>query len=113
MARHTKGWRQRRQTITRNPPNPLDSPEEVRLTGKLLRKMLRKNVTGAHKKQIDTVTNWFASDEQGAVKDLIDKLISKPEFPLEQYGARDAIRVTEYQEAKEWVDRLGFDTEWL
>jgi hypothetical protein len=75
--------------------------------------MLRKNVTGAHKKQIDTVTNWFASDEQGAVKDLIDKLISKPEFPLEQYGARDAIRVTEYQEAKEWVDRLGFDTEWL
>lgn len=102
-----------RETITQQPPEPLNSAEEVRLTGKLLRKLLRNNVTGAHKKQIDTVTNWFASDEQGAVKNLIDKLISKPDFPLEQYGARSAIRVTDYQEAKEWVDRLGFDTEWL
>lgn len=70
-------------------------------------------MVNSHKKQIDTVVNWFATDEQGAVKQLIEKLVKDPCFPLERYGARPAIRLTDYQEAKEWADSLGASTEWL
>jgi len=78
-----------------------------------LKKMLRKRVVKSHKKQIDTVVNWVPSDQQGEAKQIIDELATDRKFPIERYGSRDAIRITDYEDAKEWADKLGFDTEWL
>jgi hypothetical protein len=75
--------------------------------------MLRKRVIGSHKKQISTVVNWVATDQQGEAKQMINMLAKEPEFPIERYGARPAVHITDYEAAKQWIDKLGFDSEWL
>lgn len=75
--------------------------------------MLRKKVLGNHKKQKDTVTNWFASDQQGDVKKVLNIMVKKPDCPVELYGGRSNVRLVDYEWAKEFSSKRGGETEWL
>ena len=80
----------------------------------IVEKMVRANVTGGHKKQVDTVKNWFQASDQGRVEDLIRELARDPDTPVEGYGgARDNVRLTSLQDAKEWLKERGRDLWWV
>jgi hypothetical protein len=76
------------------------------LRNKVLEKLLRKSATGGHKKQKDTVVNWFRSSDQGKVKDLIDEMATDPTVPLEMYGGgqRENVRLSDVGEAVRYLD---------
>lgn len=79
----------------------------------IVKRLARKKVVGAHKKQVDTVKNWFATDEQGRVEELIRELIRDPDGPLEGYGgARDDVRLTSLAAAKQYIEEQGGDLPW-
>ena len=68
---------------------------------------------GAHKKQVDTVKNWFATDEQGNAEELIREMIRDPDTPLEGYGgSRDNVRLTSIEEAKRYIEERGGELPW-
>lgn len=77
--------------------------------------MLRKRVLGNHKKQIDTIKNWFPSDEQGLVEEVIETMVTDRNCPVEAYGGghRSNVRLTDYEDAKQFADERGRDTKWL
>lgn len=80
---------------------------------KIVTKLARKPVVGSHKKRVDTVANWFASDEQGRAKDLIREMIRDPKAPLEGYGgSRDNVRLTSLEDAKKYIEDHGGDLPW-
>lgn len=80
---------------------------------KIVRQLARKKVVGAHKKQVDTVKNWFASSDQGRAETLIREMIREPESPLEGYGgSRDNVRLTSIDDAKAYIEANGGDLPW-
>lgn len=80
----------------------------------IVEKLVRADVTGGHKKQVDTVKNWFASSDQGRVEDLIRELIRDANAPVEGYGgSRDNVRLTSRNAAKEWLADRGRDLWWV
>jgi hypothetical protein len=82
--------------------------EELRV--QIVRRLARKKVVGAHKKQVDTVKNWFASSDQGRVEDLIHEMIRDSNAPLQGYGgSRDNVRLTSIADAKEYIMDHGGD----
>jgi hypothetical protein len=86
-------------------------PDQLRV--KIVQKLARKKVGGGHKKQVDTVKNWFASSDQGEVEELIREMMSDPGAPLEGYGgSRDNVRLTSIAEAKEYIRSQGGDLPW-
>lgn len=83
------------------------------LKADIVKRMARKPVVGHHKKQVDTVKNWFASSDQGRVEDLIREMIRDPDAPLEAYGgSRDNVRLTSVQDAKEFIEDHGGTPPW-
>lgn len=79
---------------------------------KIVRKLARKKVVGAHKKQVTTVKNWFATDEQGRAEELIREL-ARDDAPLERYGgSRDNVRLAGIAEAKAYIKDRGGDLPW-
>ena len=67
------------------------------LRNAVVRKLLRKNVLGNHKKQVDTVVGWAApTHARGRCRQLIDDMVSDQDAPIEQYGGgqRENIRLT-------------------
>jgi hypothetical protein len=89
-----------------------DTEYEDQLAGKIVYKLLRKRVVGRHKKQINTVVNWFATHQQGDVKELIRKMVEDPDTPL-KVGPKDTIWLSDYQDALKFAEQKGIDTEWL
>ena len=80
----------------------------------IVEKLVRQKVTGGHKKQVDTVKNWFPTSKQGNVETHIRELIRDPDAPVEGYGgARDNVRLTGIDDAKEWLSDHGRDLWWL
>lgn len=81
------------------------------LRNKVIDKLLRKRAIGGHKKQKDTVVNWFASSDQGKVKELIDEMATDPTVPLEMYGGgqRENVRLSDVGEAVRYLDANGGD----
>ncbi|MDZ7730601.1 MAG: hypothetical protein U5K37_06310 [Natrialbaceae archaeon] len=72
--------------------------------------MLRKRITGTHKKQIDTVVAMaLPSHDQGRGKTLIDAMIADPTAPIEAYGGghRENIRLTSPDDAVEYLKSNG------
>ena len=64
-------------------------------------------------KQVDTVKNWFATDEQGRVESLIREMIRDPGSPLEGYGgSRDNVRLTSIDDAKRYIREHGGELPW-
>lgn len=90
------------------------SPDERQndLKVKLVRKLASKRVIGGHKKQVDTVKNWVATDEQGDAEDILRDMVRDPHAPVERYGGRDAIRLTSMEDAKEFIKDHGGDLPW-
>lgn len=89
----------------------MDVDRELRL--KVIRKIARRRVVGSHEKQVDTVKNWFVTDEQGRVEDLIHEMIRDPDAPLERYGgSRDNVRLTSIEAAKRYTLERGGDLPW-
>ena len=86
---------------------------DSRLRLKVVQRLARRRVVGAHKKQVDTVKNWFATDEQGRVEDLIREMIRDPDAPLEGYGgSRDNVRLTSIEAAKRYIVDRGGELPW-
>jgi|GEM_PF-4922236 len=80
---------------------------------KVVRQLARKKVIGGHKKQIDTVKNWFATSDQGRIEELIREMIRDPNAPLEGYGgSRDNVRLTSMDAAKQYITDHGGDLPW-
>ena len=76
------------------------------IRNRVVEKLLRKRVTGAHRKQVDTVKNWLPSHEQGRGERLIREMIRDPEAPLEAYGgSRDNVRSTSVDAAVAYLGR--------
>jgi len=87
--------------------------DDGELRAKIVRKLVRRKVVGAHMKQVDTVKNWFATDEQGRVESLIREMIRDPGSPLEGYGgSRDNVRLTSIDDAKRYIREHGGELPW-
>ncbi|WP_244605177.1 hypothetical protein [Halorussus halobius] len=57
--------------------------------------------------------NWFATDDQGRVEDLVREMIRNPDAPLEGYGgSRDNVRLTGVEDAKRYIEERGGDLPW-
>jgi hypothetical protein len=80
-----------------------------RIHNKLIEKLLRKQVTGGHKKQVDTVVSWFPSSDQGDVKNAIDDMAKDPTAPIERYGGghRENIRLSSIGDAVDYLEANG------
>jgi hypothetical protein len=86
---------------------------DVALRVKVIKQLARKKVVGNHKKQVDTVKNWFATSDQGRVENLIREMISDPSAPLVGYGgSRDNGRLTSIEDAKEYIVENGGELPW-
>jgi len=80
---------------------------------KVVRKLASNNVTGAHKREIDTVKGWgFASHNKGNVAEVLEELARNPDAPVEKYGGRDVVRLTSMSEAKEYIKDNGGELPW-
>jgi hypothetical protein len=91
----------------------MNDGDDVDLKVKVVKKLATNNVTGGHKKQIDTVKGWgFASHNKGKVGDIIEELARDPDAPVEKYGGRDVVRLTSIQEAKEYIKEHGGELPW-
>jgi hypothetical protein len=87
--------------------------DEDALRVKLVTKLARKKVVGTHKKQVDTVKNWFATSDQGTVEDLILEMARDPNAPIEGYGgSRDNVRLTSMKAAKTYIRTNGGELPW-
>lgn len=87
--------------------------DDAALRVKVVKSLARKKVVGNHKKQVDTVKNWFATSDQGRAEELIREMISDPAAPLEGYGgSRDNVRLTSIPDAKEYIVKNGGDLPW-
>lgn len=88
-------------------------PDEDALKVKLVRRLASNNVTGTHTKQIDTVKQWgVASHDQGTAKRLLEEMVRDPAAPVEQYGGRQAIRLTSLAAAKEYIEERDGELPW-
>lgn len=80
---------------------------------KIVKKLARKKVVGTHKKQVETVKNWFATDEQGRAEETIREMIRDPDAPLQGYGgSRDNVRLTSIEDAKDYILEHGGELAW-
>lgn len=87
--------------------------EAEQLRVKIVTKLARKKVVGAHKKQVDTVKNWFTTSDQGRAETLIREMIRDPDAPLEGYGgSRDNVRLTSLEAGKEYIQENGGELPW-
>jgi hypothetical protein len=84
---------------------------DQKLKNKIVEKLLRKRVVGGHKKQKDTVANWFRSSDQGKVKNLMDGMAADTKAPLEMYGGgqRENVRLTSVEDAVDYLKDNGGD----
>lgn len=87
--------------------------EGEQLRVKIVTKLARKKVVGAHKKQVDTVKNWFATSDQGRAETVIREMIRDPDASLEGYGgSRDNVRLPGLEAAKEYIRSNGGEVPW-
>lgn len=90
--------------------------DDLKLKIKVVQKMARKRLFGNKKMTVDGVKNSVGvrSDQIGDVEDVIRELASEPTAPVEYYGggARDNVRLTSAQDARDWLDDNGADTPW-
>lgn len=81
---------------------------------KVLKKMIRKGITGNHKVTVDTAKTWVATHDRGRAEGQIRAMVSDPEAPVEAYGgSRDNVRLTSVDEAVEYIKDLGGDPPWF
>jgi len=86
--------------------------EEQDIRNRIVRKMLRKQIVGNHKKQIDSIVNMcLPSHEQGRGKELLEAMATDPDSPVERYGGghRQNVRLTSVEDAVDYLTQNGGD----
>lgn len=79
---------------------------DAELEAAVVETLIRDKVTGSKKWTVDRLKNsGFKSSDQGRVADIVRDLGTNPDAPLEYYGggARDNVRLTSIDEAREWL----------
>jgi len=84
------------------------------IKNRIVRKMLKNQIVGGHKKQLDTVISDIAalpSHEEGRGKELLKEMLSDQESPVEGYGGghRQNVRLTSVEDAVEYLKDNGGD----
>lgn len=84
---------------------------DQQLRNRIVTKLLRKQVVGNHKKQIDTVVNWLPSHAQGRGRTLVEEMLTDPTSPIEGYGGggRQNIRLTDVSDAVDYLEENDGD----
>lgn len=80
------------------------------IRNRLVRKMLRKDVVGAHKMQIDTIAGYsLPTDERGRGREPLEGMATDPECPVESYGGghRENVRLTSIEAAVRYLESNG------
>lgn len=80
--------------------------EDQEIRNKIVRKMLRKQVVGGKKRQLDTVVNYsLPSHAQGQGKQLIEEMLADANAPIQGYGggARQNIQLTSVEDAVKYL----------
>ena len=86
--------------------------EDQDIKNRIVRKMLRKQIVGNHKKQIDSIVNMcLPSHEQGRGKELLEDMATDPHSPVEMYGGghRQNVRLTSVEDAVDYLKQNGGD----
>jgi hypothetical protein len=86
--------------------------EDQDIKNRIVRKMLRKQIVGNHKKQIDSIVNMcLPSHEQGRGKELLEAMATDPHSPVERYGGghRQNVRLTSVEDAVDYLKQNGGD----
>lgn len=82
--------------------------EDQEIRNRIVRKMLKKQVVGNHKKQVDTVVNTsgIPTHAQGRARDLLNEMADDVGAPIERYGGghRDNVRLTSAQDAVDYLE---------
>lgn len=95
-------------------PNISDDKDRDRIEAKIVMKLLRRRVIGPNKMQIDTVVNWFPTHQQGEVRKVIEKMARDTDVPIEEYGGdRRNIRLTDFEDAREYARVKGADSSYI
>ncbi|MEF8773974.1 MAG: hypothetical protein V5A23_05325 [Halobacteriales archaeon] len=82
--------------------------DDTEIRTRLVEKLLRKRVVGAHKKRVDTVVNWLPSHDQGRGETVLREMIADPDAPVEAYGgSRDNVRLTSVPAAVAYLREHG------
>lgn len=74
----------------------------------VVEKMLKNGVSGQKHHQPQTIAGWFASHEQGEVKDLLDDAVSDRSAPIRRKG-RGTVQLTSASDAKRYLKNRGRD----
>ena len=86
--------------------------EDQDIKNRIVRKMLRKQIVGNHKKQIDSIVNMcLPSHEQGRGKELLEDMATDPHSPVEMCGGshRQNVRLTSVEDAVDYLKQNGGD----
>jgi len=86
--------------------------EDQDIKNRIVRKMLRKQIVGNHKKQIDSIVNMcLPSHEQGRGKELLEAMATDPYSPVERYGGghRQNVRIISVEDAVDYLKQNGGD----
>lgn len=86
--------------------------DDQAVRNRLIRKMLRKRVVGAHKKQVETIVRMsLPSHERGRGRDLLEEMVTQPGAPVERYGGghRRNVRLTSVEAAVDYLKQHGGD----
>ena len=75
---------------------------------RIIKRMLSKGVIKKHHKQAQSIAGWFASHEQGEVKQTIDAMATDPDVPLREKG-RGTVTLTAREQAKTYLTNHGAD----
>ena len=78
--------------------------DEQEIRNRIIRKMLKNQIVGGHKKQLETVVSDIAAlptHEEGRGKDLLEAMLTDPQAPVEGYGGghRQNVRLTSVEDA--------------
>jgi hypothetical protein len=82
--------------------------EDQDIRNRIVRKMLKNQIVGGHKKQLETVVSDIAAlptHEEGRGKTLLEEMLSDPQAPVEGYGGghRQNVRLTSVEDAVEYL----------
>lgn len=86
---------------------PMAKKSDDEIEADAVETLIRDEVVGSKKWTVDRLKNsGFKSSDQGRVDDIVRKLVKDPNAPLEYYGggARDNVRLTSIDEAREWLN---------
>jgi hypothetical protein len=82
--------------------------DQQEIRNRIVRKMLKNQIVGGHKKQLETVVSKIAalpSHEEGRGKDLLEEMLSDANAPIEGYGGghRQNVRLTSVDDAVRYL----------